>query len=78
MNEFEKISITPLDLTNGFVGTYNISIDSRIQLRNGDKLIVVLPEEISVPGAITCSSTTASVQNVSCSSDGSSFYVNLD
>jgi hypothetical protein len=54
MNSFNDIQITSHNKTNGHLSKYNITINSLIEIRDGDKLVFTIPEIMSIPQEVSC------------------------
>jgi hypothetical protein len=80
MNSFASIELKSLNLTNGHVGTFNVSIESAIEVRKGDKLFITVPASMSVANTVTCAPGELGIVEVSCISLGNTVkatFVNI-
>ena len=55
MNFIESLSFSPLDLTNGKLVDYKITLKSTVHLDDEDKLFITFPEEVGVDNSVACS-----------------------
>ena len=83
MNTMTGIEIKPVDLTNGLVTEYIITIDTFVFLGDRDLLLIKTPEEVGFgPDGLGCKAVSpAPVGVTECSAetnDNESFFVQLD
>lgn len=81
MNLFKSFDLKAQNLTNGFLGKYEISFESTIQINSTDIVIVEFPSTINLPGSVKCSttgnSTKSGIEEVFCSKVGNAVYASL-
>jgi len=60
------------------VDNYNITIDSAIDVLDGDKLVYTVPKVMAVPNGVTCQPGSFGVTKVTCTNNGRTVQVTLD